>query len=94
VTEAWVDGNVLAGELREIFAVEMTAAVGRCAGCGWRGPIAETRVYQRAAGLVARCAGCEAVLLRLVRAPGRTFLDLHGLSLLEVAQPAPPGERA
>jgi hypothetical protein len=41
-------------------------------------------VYQHAAGLVARCPGCDAVLIRLVRAPDRAYLDLHGMSFLEV----------
>jgi hypothetical protein len=84
---SYVDGNRLAGELREIFTVDVTAARGRCAGCGRVGALAETRVYPHAAGLVARCPGCDEVLLRLVRAPGRAFLDLHGLALLEVSLP-------
>jgi hypothetical protein len=87
-TQTWVDGNMLAGELREIFTVDMTVARGRCAACGRIDTVAAARGSPRAAGLVARCAGCDAVLLRLVRAPGRTFLDLHGLSLLELPDPA------
>jgi hypothetical protein len=85
MTQAWVDGNALAGELREIFTMDITGVRGRCAGCGRIGPVAEARVYERAAGLVARCAGCDGVLLRLVRAPDRVFLDLHGISCLELA---------
>lgn len=80
----YMDGNMLAGELREIFSMDVTAARGRCAGCGRMGMVAETRVYQHAAGLVARCPGCDAVLIRLVRAPDRAYLDLHGMSFLEV----------
>jgi hypothetical protein len=83
----WVDGNALAGALREIFAVDLTAAQGRCASCGRTAAVAEARVYERAAGLVGRCTGCDAVLVRLVRAPDRVFLDLHGISCLEVALP-------
>jgi hypothetical protein len=82
MSELWVDGNVLAGALRTIFAVDVTGARGRCAACGHTGPLAEARVYP-AAGYVARCVSCEAVLMRLVEAPGRTFLDLHGIALLE-----------
>ncbi len=84
MTQTWVDGNALAGELREIFTMDVTVARGRCAGCGRTAPMAEARVYQQAAGLVARCSGCDSVLLRLVRAPGRAFLDLHGVALLEL----------
>ena len=81
----WVDGNVLAGALRTIFAVDITEARARCMACGHTGPLAEARVYA-AAGYVARCVSCEAVLLRLVEAPERTYLDLHGLALLEISQ--------
>jgi hypothetical protein len=80
----YMDGNMLAGPLREIFSVDVTAAQGRCAGCGRMGMVAETRVYEHAAGLVARCPGCDGVLIRLVRAPDRAYLDLHGMSFLEV----------
>lgn len=82
--DSWIDGNALGGALREIFAQDVTGARGRCAGCGRVGPVGEARVYARAAGLVARCAGCDAVLMRLVTAPDRVFLDMHGLSFLEL----------
>jgi hypothetical protein len=82
-----MDGNMLAGTLREIFTMDVTAARGRCAGCGRMGMVAETRVYDHAAGLVARCPNCDAVLMRLVRAPDRAYLDLHGMSFLEVPLP-------
>jgi hypothetical protein len=87
MSDTWVDGNMLAGALGEVFAMDLTAARGRCAGCGRVGPMAETRVYPQAAGLVARCPGCDEVLLRLVRAPDRVFLDLHGLSFMELPLP-------
>jgi hypothetical protein len=80
----YLDGNMLAGALREIFTMDVTTAKGRCAGCGRTGMVAEARVYEHAAGLVARCPGCDAVLIRLVRAPDRAYLDLHGMSFLEM----------
>ncbi|ANZ40161.1 hypothetical protein BBK82_33145 [Lentzea guizhouensis] len=79
-----VDGNALAGDLREIFAVDLTAATGRCAGCGYRGEVASLRVYTNAPGLVARCPRCEEVVLRLVRGPDRAWLDLRGTVSLEI----------
>ena len=72
------DGNVLAGPLREVFAVDVTTAILRCPECGRRGAVASLRVYLDAPGLVARCPGCDAVTLRLVSAPGRTWLDIRG----------------
>jgi hypothetical protein len=83
-TPATVDGNVLAGPLRELFAVDLTAAVASCAGCGWSGRLAEVTVYPHAPGLVARCPGCTAVLMRVVAAPDRTWLELRGLSAVEI----------
>jgi hypothetical protein len=85
--DGYVDGNELAGALREIFAVDATVAHGRCAGCGRESTVAETVVFDRAPGLVARCPGCDSVLLRLVRAPGRAWLDLRGLTCLEFPLP-------
>ncbi len=80
----FMDGNMLAGALREIFTMDVTGAQGRCSGCGRVGMVAETRVYEHAAGLVARCPGCDAVLMRVVRAPDRTYLDMHGMSFIEL----------
>jgi hypothetical protein len=86
--EDWVDGNALGGALREVFAVDVTNALGRCAGCGQIAAVAEARVYRWSPGVVARCASCDTVLLRLVRSPDRAFLDLHGLTCLEFALPS------
>lgn len=82
--EQYEDGNVLAGPMREIFAVDVTAATGRCVGCGRAGPIATLRVYRHAPGLVARCPACDSVVLRLVRGPRTAWLDLRGTVSLEI----------
>lgn len=79
-----LDGNAAAGPLRELFAVDLTAAAACCAGCGRTARLAEARLYTRAPGIVVRCAGCDTVLLRVVTAPGRTWLDMSGLRHLEV----------
>jgi hypothetical protein len=79
-----VDGNALAGPLSELFAVDVTAAIGRCVNCGLTGPVAALRVYDRAPGLVARCPGCDHVVLRLVRTPDAAWLDLTGTVSLHV----------
>jgi uncharacterized Zn finger protein len=85
-----LDGNALGGELGELFTADITAATGRCASCGTVSAIAQTRVYTRAPGLVARCPGCGAVMLRLARGPGRAWLDLRGITCLELTVPAEP----
>jgi hypothetical protein len=84
MTGAHLDGNALAGPLRELFAVELTVALGTCAHCGRTGTLAEARVYSRAPGVVLRCPACEEVLLRVAGGPGRTWFDLRGLSVVEV----------
>ncbi len=80
----YVDGNALAGPLRELFAVDMTGASGVCANCGHSGPVATMRVWQHAPGLVARCSSCDEVVFRLVRGPDRMWLDLRGTMRLEI----------
>jgi hypothetical protein len=82
--EGRLDGNALAGPLGELFAVDVTTATARCAGCARMGVVAELRVYAHAPGLVARCPACEQVVLRLVRGPDRAWLDLRGSVYLEV----------
>lgn len=86
---AYLDGNMLAGALGELFAVDVTSAVGTCVSCGTRGTIAQTRVYTDAPGLVARCPACGEVVLRLARGPGRAWLDLRGLTCLQLTIPGP-----
>ena len=85
-----IDGNVLGGELGELFTVDITAATGQCASCHRVSVIAQTRVYADAPGVVARCPGCGAVMLRLVRGPGRAWLDLRGVICLQLALPDEP----
>lgn len=88
-SDLWTDGNALAGHVQGVFGVDVTTAVGRCCNCGRTGPMAEVRVFDRAPGVVARCPVCDQVLLRLVRGPGRTWLDVRGLAYLQL--PAPEG---
>jgi Family of unknown function (DUF6510) len=81
-TYDYLDGNAAAGELSKIFAVDVTAAEGQCAHCGAKKRFAEAHLYMQGPGLVARCAVCEHVLLRLVNARQRVFLDMRGMTCL------------
>jgi hypothetical protein len=83
----WADGTALAGPLQDLVRVDVTTAVGRCSGCGRTVAMAEVRVFDHAPGVVARCPACDQVLLRLVRGSGRAWLDLRGLSYLQVPAP-------
>jgi hypothetical protein len=87
MSDAYLDGNALAGALGELFAVDITTAVGECAHCGATAAMAQAHVYADAPGLVARCRACGEVLLRLARGPGRAWLDLRGVVFLELRMP-------
>jgi uncharacterized protein DUF6510 len=83
-TYEYLDGNAAAGELSKIFTMDVTAAEGQCANCGAKRRFAEAHLYMQAPGVVARCAVCEHVLLRLVSARQRMFLDARGMTYLRL----------
>ena len=83
-TYDYLDGNAAAGELSNLFAMDVTAAEGRCAHCGAKRRFAEAHVYMRGPGIVARCAVCEHVLLRLASFRQRVFLDVRGMTYLSL----------
>lgn len=76
-----LDGNSIAGLLENIFGRDVTVAVGICGGCGAERQVGAMHVY-RAAGIVVRCPDCDAVLLRIVEAQERVWLDLQGVATL------------
>jgi hypothetical protein len=78
-----LDGNAAAGVLQELFAVEMTTAVGTCDTCGAVREVGGLRLY-RGAGLVLRCWSCEAILMTIVTAGERSWIDLRGLRTLQL----------
>jgi hypothetical protein len=84
----YLDGNAAAGELSNIFTMDVTAAKGQCAHCGATKRFAEAHLYLQAPGIVARCAVCEHVILRFVKARERAFLDLSGMTrlILDISQ--------
>ena len=86
IDERRLDGNAIGGVLREIFAMEVTSAVGTCAHCGAVNEVGRVHVYIHAPGTVVRCPACEAVLMRVVRGGGRYWVDLTGMRCLEFAE--------
>ena len=80
-----LDGNAIAGQLVVAFGHEMTTASGVCGRCGGQALLAETNVYLRAPGSVARCRACDNVLVVMVEVRGYTVVDLTGFSALEPA---------
>lgn len=86
----FLDGNMLAGPLGELFTVDITAAVTTCVSCGRRDRVAGLHVYGGNLGLVARCAGCDAVVLRYAQTAAGTWLDLRGTVSLHMPADAAP----
>lgn len=79
-----LDGNAAAGDLQEIFGAEMTIVRATCASCHAVWEMGALSVYVHAPGTVFRCPGCDAVILRIVRAEARVWLDPSGVSCLEL----------
>ncbi|WP_439691508.1 DUF6510 family protein [Curtobacterium sp. SP.BCo] len=73
-----LDGNALAGVLTDTLGADPTTVVLRCAGCGTLGELARTRVHVSPMGSVARCRGCDTVLVTVVETPGRRWVGLPG----------------
>jgi hypothetical protein len=86
-TDEYLDGNAAAGELSNIFTMDVTAARGQCAHCGAIKRFAEAHLYMQGPGLVARCSVCQHVVLRLVNVRERVFLDLSGMTCLILDTP-------
>jgi hypothetical protein len=83
----YLDGNAAGGELSKIFASDITAAEGQCGNCGATRHFAETHLYMKGPGVVARCPVCTHVLLRIVSARDCVFLDTRGLTYLRFHTP-------
>lgn len=83
-----LDGNAAAGVLAEVLIPDTTMATAICDACGETHRVGELHAYLRAPGLVLRCSSCHAVQIRVVRAPGRAWLDLRGIRVLQVELPA------
>jgi hypothetical protein len=85
-TYQYLDGNAAAGELSKVFAMDITAAEGQCANCGATKRFAEAHVYTQCPGVVARCAVCESVLLRLADTGRHVLLEVRGMTCLRLRE--------
>jgi hypothetical protein len=82
--ELMLDGNAIAGLLQEVFAAEMTTALGTCAHCGATEPLGAVHVFP-AAGTVLRCPHCHNVLATVVKSDTDTWLSLAGVQRLRMS---------
>src|SRR5207237_3583365 len=78
-----LDGNAVAGLLQEVFAAEMTTAMGTCAGCGASEPIGAVHVFH-GAGVVLRCPHCHNTLVPIVRSNRDITTGLGGVRVLKI----------
>jgi hypothetical protein len=86
-----LDGNAAAGLLRELFAMDVTAAVATCAGCGNVGAVGALLDYGHAMGVVLRCPRCTSAVLRVSHTSHGFWLDLTGARLLRLPENARHG---
>ncbi len=77
-----LDGNGVAGMLRDVFGTEMTNVAATCASCGAVAPVGESAVYTGGPGTVIRCRTCAAVLAVITQIRGMNCVDLMGVRAL------------
>jgi hypothetical protein len=78
-----LDGNAVAGLLQEVFAVEMTTAIGTCNACRATDAVGATHVF-RGAGIVIRCPHCDNALVTIVKSDTRLWIGFPGVRTLEI----------
>ncbi len=83
-----LDGNAAAGTLQEIFPFDMTLVQATCTGCGATNAVGALAAYMHGMGTVLRCPSCESVLIRVVHAKGRYWLDMQGVRVLQISAEA------
>ena len=81
--ELILDGNAVAGLLQEVFAVEMTTAIGTCKTCGASDAVGAFHVF-RGAGIVMGCPHCDNALVTIVKDDARVCIGFSGLRTLQV----------
>ena len=83
-----LDGNAVAGLLRDVFAVEMTTAIATCGRCGATDAVGATHVF-RGAGIVMRCRRCDNALVTIVKDDTRAWIGFPGVRTVQVTVQPP-----
>jgi Zn finger protein HypA/HybF involved in hydrogenase expression len=81
--ELMLDGNAVAGLLQDVFAVEVTTAIGTCDRCGAGEAMGAAHVFH-GAGVVLRCPHCDNPLITIVTGDTRRWIGFLGIRTLEV----------
>jgi len=79
-----LDANAVAGDLAELFGFEVTSVVHRCGHCGNVAAVGTLLAWTQGPGVTLRCSGCREVVVRIVRTPSRTLIDVSGAAYLEI----------
>ena len=79
-----VDGNAAGGMFGELFAIDLTGARAKCAGCGTSEMVGALLVYAHGMGMIARCPHCDGVVIRMSRTPTHMWLDARGATSIAV----------
>ena len=79
-----LDANAVAGDLAELLGFEMTAAAHRCGHCGNVAQMGTLLAWTHGPGIILRCSICRDVVVRVVRTPSRTFVDVSGAAYMEI----------
>jgi Family of unknown function (DUF6510) len=86
--ELVLDGSSVGGLLAAIFGADVTGMPGQCASCATVSVMGTMRVYMRGPGIVIRCPACAEVVLRVVKTPRGTMVDLRGASYVRFEHPS------
>ena len=81
-----VDANAIGGMLATVFGADVTGSPGQCAHCHTVSVVGTMRVYMRGPGVVVRCPACAQVVMRMVRTPTATYLDVSGASFVRITR--------
>lgn len=84
IDDTLLDGNAAGGELRQLFAVDVTVATATCGGCGTEAEVGALTSYAHEMGVVLRCRGCGNVVLRFVRTPRAMYFEAQGMARLRL----------
>ena len=80
-----LDGNAVAGVLRNVFGVEMTDSAGTCGSCGTTAVLGESAAFPGGPGTVIRCCHCDGLLMVITLVRGVHCVDLMGLAALDAS---------
>ena len=80
-----LDGNVLAGTIDRLLALEPTTAQAQCHHCRDIAVLAQAKVYPHPMGYVARCRRCNNVLMVIVERGSKSSFSMRGMQWIRAS---------